>query len=59
MSDLLLSCWLVMLRAGKGQRALLVGVQCEGRRYERLQEAIGLFARKLPLPLECSGEEPF
>ncbi len=59
MSDLLLSCWLVMLRLVTGQRALLVGVQCEGRRYERLQEAIGLFARQLPVQLECSGEEQF
>src|SRR6185369_12282650 len=59
MAELLLSCWVVLLRRVSGQSAVVLGVQCEGRKHERLQGALGLFARQLPLQLECSGEERF
>jgi len=59
MAELLLSCWVALLRRVSGQSAVVLGVQCEGRKHERLQGALGLFARQLPLQLECSGEERF
>ena len=47
--ELLLSCWLTLLRRLTGERDLVVGYLDSGRGYEVLTDAVGLFARFLPL----------
>ncbi|ARV58849.1 hypothetical protein BZZ01_09565 [Nostocales cyanobacterium HT-58-2] len=44
-----LSCWQVLLWRLTQQSEVLVGVSCEGRKYEELQNSIGLLAKYLPL----------
>ena len=55
LSDAALGCWQLLLWRFVGQTALVVGVGCDGRSYEGLDEVIGLFAKYLPL---CSHLEP-
>ncbi|MEM7582343.1 MAG: amino acid adenylation domain-containing protein, partial [Acidobacteriota bacterium] len=47
--SLLLACWAVVLARWCGRHEVTVGVALDGRDYEELQGAIGLFARYLPL----------
>lgn len=56
-STFLLGCWQVLLRRLTGED-LSIGVACEGRAYEGLDTALGLFARDLPLPVEVDGQAP-
>ena len=49
LSALMLACWQVLLWRLGGQAELVVGARDEGRSYEGLDEAIGLFAKYLPL----------
>ncbi|MEA2694105.1 MAG: hypothetical protein QOJ16_3492, partial [Acidobacteriota bacterium] len=48
-SAFLLACWCVLLGRLTGQPEVIVGVGSDGRRYEEIAEAVGLFARFLPL----------
>lgn len=48
-SRVLLSCWLALMGRLTGESATLVGVACDGRKYEELEAALGPFARYLPL----------
>ena len=59
LSELALACWQVLLWRLTGQTQVVVGVGCEGRSYEGLEEAVGLFAKHLPLHAELSDELPF
>ncbi len=45
-----LACWQLLLRRLTDKHDLLVGVAFDGRRYEGLDRALGLFARHLPAP---------
>jgi len=44
-----LACWQILLWRITQQSELFVGVGCESRKYEELQDYIGLLARYLPL----------
>jgi amino acid adenylation domain-containing protein len=55
LSVLLLSAWCVLLRRLSGQSEVTVGTAFDGRNYEQLEDAIGLFARYLPL--RCSIDD--
>ena len=44
-----LTCWQILLWRLTEQQEILVGLCSDGRTYEELQEAIGLFAKYLPL----------
>jgi hypothetical protein len=44
----LLTCWQVLLWRLTG-KDVVIGVACDGRQYEELATAIGLFAKYLPL----------
>jgi amino acid adenylation domain-containing protein len=48
-SVFLLACWQSLLRRLTGQTDFVVGMACDGRTYEGLREAVGLFAKYLPL----------
>nr|QEO74344.1 condensation domain-containing protein [uncultured bacterium] len=54
-SDVLLTCWQILLRRLTGETEIVVGVGSECRADEDLKEAIGLFARYLPV--NCRFDE--
>jgi len=55
-ADLLLACWHMLLWRLTGEAEVVVNCVFDGRKYEELRSAAGLFARSLPL--HCSlGEE--
>ncbi len=49
LSTFLLACWKILLWRLIGQSDLTVGVAFDGRKYEELEPALGLFAKFLPL----------
>lgn len=44
-----LTCWLVLLKRLSGQSEMIVATGVDGRKYEELKGALGLFAKYLPL----------
>jgi amino acid adenylation domain-containing protein len=54
-SAFFMACWQILLRRLGGESDLVVGLACDGRTYEGLQEALGLFAKTLPV--YCQLEE--
>ena len=54
-SVFLLACWQVLLWRLTGQSDIIVSAAYDGRTYEELKEALGLFAKYLPL--HCHLEE--
>lgn len=48
-STFLTAAWQVLLWRLTGQDKIIIGLGCEGRSYEGLSEAVGLFAKYLPL----------
>jgi amino acid adenylation domain-containing protein len=53
---LFLGCWQLLLCRLTGRPDVPVAVAVDGRRFEGLDHALGLFARHLPLPSTCSPE---
>jgi amino acid adenylation domain-containing protein/non-ribosomal peptide synthase protein (TIGR01720 family) len=51
---LLLACWQVLLWRLMGQSDVVIGTAYDGRKYEEIKDALGLFARYLPV--RCSLE---
>jgi amino acid adenylation domain-containing protein/non-ribosomal peptide synthase protein (TIGR01720 family) len=47
--DFFLACWQVLLGRLGSATDVRIGLQCDGRKYEELQDVIGLFARTVPL----------
>jgi len=47
--DFLLTCWKALLRRTTGETEILVRVVHDGRKLDDLKEAVGLFARALPI----------
>ena len=54
-SAFFLACWQILLWRLTGESDFVVGLACDGRTYEGLQEALGLFAKTLPV--HCRLEE--
>ncbi|HEX6284218.1 MAG TPA: AMP-binding protein, partial [Pyrinomonadaceae bacterium] len=54
---LLLACWQVLLRRLSGQETFYVNCLFDGRNYDELNNAIGLFARSLPLFCRLRDEQ--
>jgi amino acid adenylation domain-containing protein len=59
LSTLFLSCWQVLLWHLCGNESIVVGTRCDGRNYEGLKEALGLFARYLPIPTLLQKNQRF
>jgi amino acid adenylation domain-containing protein/non-ribosomal peptide synthase protein (TIGR01720 family) len=55
----LLAAWQTLLWRLTGQPKLLVGVGYDGRKYDELIDAIGLFARYLPLSSQIDEQQSF
>jgi amino acid adenylation domain-containing protein/non-ribosomal peptide synthase protein (TIGR01720 family) len=54
---LLQVCWQILIWRLTGQSDVVVGTYCDGRNYEELESALGLFAKYLPV--YCYLEEEF
>lgn len=52
-----LTCWLVLLQKLSRQSEMIVATGVDGRKYEEIKEALGLFAKYLPL--HCHLEDNF
>ncbi|MDQ3130628.1 MAG: amino acid adenylation domain-containing protein, partial [Acidobacteriota bacterium] len=58
-SDFLLTCWQVLLYRLSGQTDVTVGMSSDGRKFQEMDEAIGLFAEYVALPGELKDEIRF
>lgn len=58
-ADFLLACWQTLLWRTTGASDLLVREVHDGRKFEELKDALGLFARALPLPARFDGDPQF
>ncbi len=58
-SVFLLTCWYITLQRWNGSSKITVGVHCENRTHEKLQNALGLFATYFPVTSELRTEESF
>jgi amino acid adenylation domain-containing protein len=58
-SNLLLSCWLVLLWRLSGQQKIVIGYTSDRRDGDELAATIGLFARTLPLHADFEQDRPF
>ncbi|MEA2176007.1 MAG: hypothetical protein QOD00_3599, partial [Blastocatellia bacterium] len=47
--NFLLACWQILLRRLTAQEEIIVGAAFDGRNYEGLDQALGLFVRTLPV----------
>ncbi|MBE9120376.1 amino acid adenylation domain-containing protein [Tychonema sp. LEGE 07199] len=59
LSTFLLACWKILLWRLIGQSELTVGVAFDGRKYEELEPALGLFAKFLPLSSQLTENFSF
>lgn len=59
LSTFLLACYQVLLGRLSGQTQIVVGTLFDGRKYEELQSAIGLFASYLPISSQLDSDKPF
>ncbi|WP_199326928.1 non-ribosomal peptide synthetase [Nostoc sp. FACHB-888] len=58
-SVLLLACWQALLMRLTGQSEIVIGTANDGRNYEELESALGLFAKYLPLCSHLSSTSFF
>ena len=58
-SAILLSAWETLLARLSGQNAFSVGFQANGREYEELENAVGCFARTLPVSAQVESNFQF
>ena len=59
LSTVLLAGWQVLLSRLTGQPSVAVGAHFDGRNYEELEGALGLFAKYLPVPSRMADDTPF
>ena len=59
LSTFLLACWKILLWRLIGKSEITVGVAFDGRKYEELEPALGLFAKFLPLRSELTENFSF
>lgn len=55
----LLSSWLALLQRLTGQPTVAIGLETDGRCYEELQSALGLFSRYIPVGCHFDGRDRF
>jgi amino acid adenylation domain-containing protein/FkbM family methyltransferase len=58
-ADLLLACWHMLLWRLTGHAEMFVNCVFDGRKYEELRSAAGLFARSLPIHCSLAAENSF
>ncbi|MEQ9237073.1 non-ribosomal peptide synthetase family protein [Coleofasciculus sp. E2-BRE-01] len=55
-ATVLLTCWQTLLWRLTGQSEIIIGTGCDGRNYQELKGALGLFAKYLPVRC-CLAED--
>ena len=58
-AEFLLACWNILLWRLTGQPAVTTGFEFDGRKYEELEDALGLFAKYVPLQTSIEPELSF
>ncbi len=58
-SVILLACWQVLWWRLSQKSQFFVGYVCDGRKYEELRDALGLFAKAVPVAGNLDGEMRF
>ncbi len=58
-ADLLLASWATLLARLSGKTEIVLGSELNGRKYEELEEAIGLFAKSVPLQVRVESDLAF
>jgi amino acid adenylation domain-containing protein len=59
LSTFMLTCWQILLRRLNGRSDNIIGTSFDGRKYEELADAPGLFAKYLPLKFSLADALPF
>ena len=59
LESFLLSCYAILVGRLTGQTAIVVGCTLDGRKFEELETALGLFAKDIPLRVDALAELPF
>lgn len=59
LSTLLFTCWHTLLWRLTNQQLQTLSFVVDGRHYEELQEALGLFARSVPVTGNLTAQKPF
>ncbi|HKS74562.1 MAG TPA: amino acid adenylation domain-containing protein [Terriglobales bacterium] len=57
--DLLLSCWIALWARLNGRQNLTIGCSFDGRKYQELEDAIGVFANSIPIHSPVAPEARF
>jgi amino acid adenylation domain-containing protein len=55
----LLTCWQILLGRLTRQQQVVVGTLCDGRKYDELRDALGFFAKYLPVSASLRDGSPF
>ena len=55
----LLTCWQILLARLSERNDLVIGLTCEGRTYQELQDAVGLLTIALPIASRLDPKAPF
>ncbi len=58
-SNVLLTCWQILIWRITQQSNVIIGIGCDGRNYQELEDAIGLFAKYLPINIELDKKSTF
>ncbi|HEX2270677.1 MAG TPA: amino acid adenylation domain-containing protein [Pyrinomonadaceae bacterium] len=54
-----LACWQLLLWRLSAQPTIAIGLTCDGRRYDEMRGALGLFAKSVPLVSRCERDLHF
>ncbi|HWS86557.1 MAG TPA: amino acid adenylation domain-containing protein [Pyrinomonadaceae bacterium] len=55
----LLSCWQILLHRLSGRQEIVLGLVQQGRKYDGLEAALGLFAQTLPVSVQVPAHSTF
>ena len=55
-AEVLLACWQALLSRLSGLPSFAVAMPLDGRGYEQLQDAVGLFSKCTPVPVNLTGD---
>ena len=59
LSAISFACWQIVLWRLTGECTLMTGLRCDGRNYEELQRALGLFAKFVPISAQLDANLSF
>ena len=59
LESFLLSCYATLIGRLTNQATIVLGCTLDGRKYEELESALGLFAKDVPLRVDAQPELPF